>query len=79
MRSFPVKNVSESTVASASPSQLTSWGVLHRDGIFYATSRSLGDELPFEVALHGVRSESEAQQAIALFSRPEPQAISLSN
>jgi hypothetical protein len=63
-----VKNVSESIAVASNPSQLASWGVLNRDGIYYATVPSKGNDLPFEVALHGVRSESEAHQAIAVFA-----------
>ena len=66
----PVNNVSESiAVASHSP-QLDSWSVWNRDGIFYATVPLHGGESPLEVALHGVRSESEAQEALALLAYP---------
>jgi hypothetical protein len=66
-----VNNVSESiAVASNSPQLGSSWSVWNRDGIFYATVPLHGGESPLEVALHGVRSESEAQEALALLAYP---------
>lgn len=43
-------------------------GVLNRNGIFYATLKMQGQEMPMEVALHGVRSELEARQAYETLS-----------
>ena len=66
----PVNNVSESIAVASNAPQLGSWSVWNRDGIFYATVLLHGGESPLEVALHGVRSESEAQEALALLAYP---------
>ena len=65
-----MNNASESIAVASSPPQLSSWSVWNRDGIFYATVPLAGGESPMEVALHGVRSESEAQEALALLAYP---------
>jgi len=72
-----VKNASDSIAVAYNLPQLVSWGVLMRDGIFYATMH--GQDVPFEIALHGVRSESEAQQALALFAPPAAELAGLGN
>jgi hypothetical protein len=59
----PVKDVTESLATAFNPPAAKACGVLNRDGIFYATLKMQGEEAPLEVALHGVRSETEAQQA----------------
>ncbi|HTG45952.1 MAG TPA: hypothetical protein VK633_15640 [Verrucomicrobiae bacterium] len=46
-----------------------SCGVLNRDGIFYASLAMRGEEMPMEIALHGVNSEVEAKQAFAALAR----------
>jgi hypothetical protein len=66
----PVNNVSESIAVASNSPQLSSWSVWNRDGIFYAIVPLHGGESPLEVALHGVRSESEAQEALALLAYP---------
>jgi hypothetical protein len=53
------------SVSAFDATQVNTCGILHRDGIFYATLKIWGEELPLEVALHGVRSEQEAQQAFS--------------
>ena len=42
-------------------------GLLNRNGVFYATVRMQGQGAPMEVALHGVRSEMDARQALEAF------------
>jgi hypothetical protein len=60
-----MENAKESTdVAFDTPTAKTC-GVLNRDGIFYASLRMHGEDLPWEIALHGVNSEREAQEAFA--------------
>ena len=58
-----MKNASESLATAFNAPPVSACGVLNRNGIFYATLKMLGEDAPLEVALHGVRSESEAQQA----------------
>ena len=53
----------ESFATAFNAPKVTTCGVLNRDGIFYAALKVHGEEKPLEVALHGVRSETEAQQA----------------
>ncbi len=55
---------------SCHSSHLDSSGVWNRDGIYYTAVALHGTELPLEIALHGVRSESEAQEAMALIAHP---------
>ena len=59
----PVNDATESLATAFNAPKAKTCGVLNKDGIFYASLRMRGDEAPLEVALHGVRSESEAQQA----------------
>jgi hypothetical protein len=59
-----VKNVTESIAAACKSPQLASWSVMNRDGVFYAAVPMQGVDLPFEVALHGVASESDAYRAV---------------
>lgn len=67
----PVNNVTESIAAVCNAPQPTSWSVSNRDGIFYAAVAMQGADLPLEVALHGIGSESEAYRAVAaLTQRP---------
>jgi hypothetical protein len=42
---------------------------LNRDGIFYAAVAMQGADLPLEVALHGIASESEAHRAVAALAQ----------
>ena len=58
----PVKNATESFATAFNAPRASTCGVLNRDGIFYAFLKMQGEEKPFEVALHGVNSESEAQR-----------------
>ena len=66
----PVKNVSESIAAASHSPQLRSWSVWTRDGVYYATVPLHGSESLMEIALHGIRSESEAHEALALLASP---------
>jgi hypothetical protein len=59
----PVKDATESLATAFNAPKVNTCGVLNRDGIFYATLKMRGEERPLEIALHGVRSETEAQQA----------------
>ena len=65
-----MNNAPESIAVASIPPQLPSWSVWNRDGIFYATVPIEGGEAGMDVALHGVRSESEAQEALALLAYP---------
>jgi hypothetical protein len=58
-----VKDATESLATAFDAPKVNTCGVLNRNGIFYATLKMQGEEAPLEVALHGVRSETEAQQA----------------
>ena len=60
-----MKKVSESITVATNSQPLKGWCVSSRDGIFYATLAWDSEGTPLEVALHGVSSESEAQQACA--------------
>ena len=62
-KGVPVNDGTESLATAFNAPKATTCGVLNRDGIFYATLKVHGEETPLEVALHGVRSETEAQQA----------------
>jgi hypothetical protein len=63
-----VENVTESIDSGLNAPKASACGVLNRDGIFYASLRIHGQDLPLEIALHGVSSELEAQQAFATLS-----------
>lgn len=69
MQVSQVKNATESFATAFNAPTATTCGVLNRDGIFYASLKMHGQEAPMEVALHGVSSESEAQQAFAALVR----------
>ena len=58
-----MKDSTESLATAFNAPKATTCGVLNRNGIFYATLKVHGEETPLEVALHGVRSETEAQEA----------------
>lgn len=58
-------NATESFATAFNAPRPSTCGVLNRDGIFYASLKFEGLEVPMEIALHGVRSESEARQAFA--------------
>ena len=62
-KDVPVKDSTESLATAFNAPKATTCGVLNRNGIFYATLKVHGEETPLEVALHGVRSETEAQEA----------------
>ena len=62
-KGVPVNDGTESLATAFNAPKAMTCGVLNRDGIFYATLKMHGEEIPLEVALHGVRSETEAQQA----------------
>jgi hypothetical protein len=62
-KGVPVKDSTESLATAFNAPKATTCGVLNRNGIFYATLKVHGEETPLEVALHGVRSETEAQEA----------------
>jgi hypothetical protein len=62
-----VKDATESLATAFNAPKVNACGVLNRDGIFYATLKMHGEEAPLEIALHGVRSETEAQQAFKTF------------
>ena len=62
-KGVPVNDSTESLATAFNAPKARTCGVLNRDGIFYATLKMHGEETPLEVALHGVRSETEAQQA----------------
>jgi hypothetical protein len=64
-----VENATESIEPAFNPPKAKACGVLNRDGIFYASLRMQGQEAPWEVALHGVSSEREAQEAFATLVR----------
>jgi hypothetical protein len=59
----PVKDATGSFATAFNAPKVNTCGVLNRDGIFYASLKMRGEEIPLEIALHGVRSESEAIQA----------------
>jgi hypothetical protein len=63
-----VENVTESIESGLNAPKARACGVLNRDGIFYASLRIQGQDMPLEIALHGVSSEIEAQQAFATLS-----------
>ena len=63
MTRVPVNNATESFATAFNAPKVFTCGVLNRDGIFYASLRMENQDAPLEVALHGVRSESEAQKA----------------
>jgi hypothetical protein len=63
MTRVPVKNATESFATAFNAPKVFTCGVLNRDGIFYASLRMENQDAPLEIALHGVRSESEAQKA----------------
>jgi hypothetical protein len=63
MRSVPVNNATESYATAFNTPSVSSCGILNRDGIFYASLCMENSDAPLEVALHGVQSEKEAQQA----------------
>jgi hypothetical protein len=65
----PVNNATESFATAFNTAPAYTCGVLNRDGIYYASLRMQGQDDPLEIALHGVRSESEAQQAFATLAR----------
>ena len=69
---YPVNNVTESIAAVCNSPQLASWSVLNRDGMFYAALAMQGADLPLEVALHGIGTESEAHRALAALSQCAP-------
>jgi hypothetical protein len=58
-----VNNATESFATAFNVPKVFTCGVLNRDGIFYASLRMENQDAPLEIALHGVRSESEAQMA----------------
>jgi hypothetical protein len=58
-----MKDATESIATAFNAPKAKTCGVLNRDGIFYASLKMRGTEAPLEIALHGVRSETEAQQA----------------
>jgi hypothetical protein len=64
-----VNNATESLAPAFNAPTAYTCGVLNRNGIFYATIRMQGSDAPMEIALHGVRSETEAQQAFAALIR----------
>jgi hypothetical protein len=64
-----VNNVTESIAVACNARQRISWSVLSRDGIFYAAVALQGADLPLEVALHGIGSESEAHRAVAALAQ----------
>jgi hypothetical protein len=63
-----VKCETEKVYSSFGSPLANACGVMSRDGIFYASLKMRGQEVPMEVALHGVRSEIEARIALATFS-----------
>lgn len=62
-KGVPVNDGTESLATAFNAPKARTCGVLNRNGIFYATLKMHGEDIPLEVALHGVRSETEAQQA----------------
>ena len=64
----PVKYEAEKVYSSFGSPLGNPCGVLNRNGVFYASLKMQGQESPMEVALHGVRSEIEARQALATLS-----------
>jgi hypothetical protein len=52
--------------SNSAPSK--SCGLLSRNGIYYALLKMRGQAVPLEIALHGIRYESEAQTALAALS-----------
>ena len=69
IRLFPVNNATECIAVACNTPQLASWSVLNRDGMYYATVAMKGADLPLEVALHGIASESEAHRAVAALTQ----------
>ena len=65
----PVKDATESCATAFNAPKAKTCGVLNRNGIFYASLRVLGEDAPLEIALHGVRSEIEAQEAFRALVR----------
>lgn len=66
-RADPVNCEAEKVHRSFGSAQPDACGVLNRDGVYYAMLMLEGQDAPMEVALHGVRSETEARQALASF------------
>jgi hypothetical protein len=64
-----VENATESIKPAFNMPKANACGVLNRGGIFYASLRMQGEEAPLEIALHGVSSEREAQEAFATLVR----------
>jgi hypothetical protein len=64
MPRVPVNNATESYATAFNAPQVSTCGVLNRDGIFYASLRMENSDSPLEVALHGVQSETEARKAL---------------
>lgn len=58
-----MNNATESYATAFNAPTVFTCGVLNRDGIFYASLRMENQDLPLEIALHGVQSASEAQKA----------------
>ena len=63
-----MKYEAEKVYSSLGTPLLDRCSVLNRNGIFYAALKMRGQELPLEVALHGINSEVEARQALATLS-----------
>lgn len=59
----PVKNATESCATAFNAPKANTCGVLNRNGIYYASLKMQGADAPLEIALHGVRSEIEAEEA----------------
>jgi hypothetical protein len=55
--------VEDNVFAAEGNSRVSSSGVFHRDGLFYARLQLNEDPAPFLVALHGISSEPEALKA----------------
>jgi hypothetical protein len=69
MTCVPLNNTTKSFAEAFNAPTVYNCGVLNRDGIFYASLRMQGQDDPLEIALHGIRSESEAQQAFATLAQ----------
>lgn len=63
-RSVPLNNPNETVSHGFNCGPHGGCGVLNRDGMFYAQLQMGGDGAPVLIALHGVSSEGQAQQAL---------------
>lgn len=70
MKPVPVMDLHESNGMPAfNPPMADACGVLECDGIFYARLKMQGMDAPLMIALHGVRSNLEAEQAFCTLIR----------